>query len=733
MKNHLAFFAHILVFLCSLNTSYGQRLKEITRFDTHHYNHDFCGTDLKHKKMMGTDAQYKTRHQKALSVIQKVSSQKSVLANGIAQIPVVVHVMHKGETIGSGTNISDENIKLGIKYLNNYWRKVSGSNGDGDGVDMQIEFALAIQDESGNCTNGINRVDMSSVTDYANEGVKFGSSGTGLEDYDSQGGINSLKEYSIWDPTKYYNVWLVDEINDVNCTSGGSFTAGYAYYASAHGQAYDGSVVLICSFLNEDSSIWAHEMGHAFNLPHTFDGDDSDNDGVGDQCGDDGITDTPSHIRTIDIEDGSGDSIYFDCNNSDANTCDATFNEIINPDTGFTRNSGTHQDHMHNYMDYTGCPTEFTGGQRAVAIAALNGTRSSFLSSPALTPAATANVAFTSSSSTACLGSSITFTDTSTCTPNSYTNNGYDNISFLWNFDNGVDTPYTSTEQNPTIIFNNDGTYNVSLSVTNVHGTTNLTQPNYIVVSNGVVSGCSFGSLNSDGNFGIGVTNVSFNTLSNVTSTFIPSGATQDFSCSYNTTLSEGASYNLNVTYSSINSRSQFLEVWIDWDNNGSFETSNSNGDNEMVLTDNVPDNSAGSHAVSGNVTPPSNTVVNQLLRMRVVSEADGAPSICGTGFAQRADDYGVYVSATLSQNEQSLRSSFNIYPNPVRDYLNISLNRGDSSINEMEVYDISGKLVVTKLLASNDVINVSQLKSGLYFLKVKTDVSDSIQKFVKL
>ena len=56
-----------------------------------------------------------------------------------------------------------------------------------------------------------------------------------------------------------------------------------------------GTVVLICAYLNESSSTFAHEMGHALNLPHTFDGDDPDN-GL---CGDDGIADTPPHIRHI--------------------------------------------------------------------------------------------------------------------------------------------------------------------------------------------------------------------------------------------------------------------------------------------------------------------------------------------------------------------------------------------------------------------------------------------------
>ncbi|MES2588145.1 MAG: choice-of-anchor V domain-containing protein [Bacteroidota bacterium] len=65
---------------------------------------------------------------------------------------------------------------------------------------------------------------------------------------------------------------------------------------------------------------------------------------------------------------------------------------------------------------------------------------------------------FTSSATQICAGSSITFTNTSTGNP----------TSILWSFTDG--TPSSSTEENPTVIFSNSGTFNVSLSTTNVGG-----------------------------------------------------------------------------------------------------------------------------------------------------------------------------------------------------------------------------------------------------------------------
>lgn len=642
--------AIILAILFFSVQSYGQQLipindsnnssAERSGNNTPFINQELCGTDFFHNKKMIEDAQYRVRHEQTLESMERVSTQQRPMANGILQVPVVVHVMHKGESVGTGTNISDEDVKRGISYLNNYWRKATGSMGDGDGVDMKIEFVLAVQDENGNCTDGIDRVDMSSVAAYVSNGVNL-SETDGIEDYDFGGGINSLKEYSIWDPTKYYNLWIVDEIDNKNCSSGGTFTAGYAYYASAHGQPYDGSVVLICSYLNESSSTWAHEMGHAFNLAHTFSGDDSDGDGEGDQCGDDGILDTPKHIRTSSITP----SIYFDCENTTINDCDTTFNQITNPDTGFRRNSGTYQDHIHNYMDYTGCASEFTGGQRAVVNSALTGVRASYLRSPALTPSSLATVYFTSSASTACLGGDITFSDKSACTPNSYTNSGYDDTSFLWTIDNGVDAPFNSTVQNPTFTFDNPGIYDVTLAITNPQGTTSLTKAEHIVVSSGAMASCALTSNNVDGNYGIGVTKVLFNTINSTTSTFVPMDATNDFTCTSNTFMNLENAYDLNVNYttSTTNTGSVFLEAWIDWDNSGTFDVNNSNGINEIVLTDNIE---SGKGYASVSITPPTTAVLNTLLRMRVVSEYKKSPNVCGNGTLQRADDYGVYVKA---------------------------------------------------------------------------------------
>jgi PKD repeat protein len=672
---------------------------------------EFCGTDSLHDEKMKSDPDYKKRHEEMLESIGTAASSQRRLPNGVLQVPVVVHVMHKGETIGTGTNISDEEVKLGLKYLNNYWRSISDTYGDGDGVDMKIEFVLAIQDPNGNMTNGIDRVDLSTDDAYVNNGVNRREN-SGISD-------TELKAYSVWDPYRYYNVWIIDEIDNTNCFTGTSYIAGYAYYASAHGQSVDGSVVLICTYLEEGSNTWAHEMGHALNLPHTFDGDDPDN-GI---CGDDGIPDTPEHIRTSGITP----SIYWDCGTTTSNNCDLAFNQVINPETGYTRSSGTHQDHMFNHMDYSGCSSEFTGGQRNVATNALTagrGSRKSYFEGSALVPVAAAVVDF-NSPSIICLGDVTTFTDLSANTPNSFTNNGYDNISFAWTFDNGADTAITSTDQNPSIIFSNSGTYDVTLEITNLQGTSSLTKQNsFIITSSSLPTYCEVTSLNSLGNYGTGVTRVSFNNLSNITSTSNVSPIVRDFRCSKNTQINVDISYDLTVDYNAINDYSQRATVWIDWDNNGTFDS------DEKVLDDNVDSGNAGSYSATVSVTPPTDVVTGIPLTMRVISVTRDSGNSCGEGLIKRADEYGVLVNATLNTKTVNT-SQLKLFPNPVQDELTLTL-QNNAPLSAYEIYDISGKKVMTSTLNPSNRIQVSGLSKGLYFIKVKAANTEMVGKFIK-
>ena len=88
--------------------------------------------------------------------------------------------------------------------------------------------------------------------------------------------------------------------------------------------------------------------------------------------------------------------------------------------------------------------------------------------------------------------------------------------------------------------------------------------------------------------------------------------------------------------------------------------------------------------------------------------------------------------NATLGISENN-RSEIGIYPNPVKEKLFLT---GDYANKRIEVYDLLGKLTVSKQLnESENTINLSVLTPGVYVLKVK-DFSNpnrvKIHKIVK-
>src|SRR6202008_1797335 len=130
-----------------------------------------CGFNHAHENLMATDRVYKQKTEEYNQAWETAKLTNPTVQVALYRIPVVVHVMYKGEAVGVGSNISEAAINQGIRQLNERYRKVAGSLGDGNGVDMEIEFALAVRDPNGNCTNGIVRYDMSSHSDYMNNGV----------------------------------------------------------------------------------------------------------------------------------------------------------------------------------------------------------------------------------------------------------------------------------------------------------------------------------------------------------------------------------------------------------------------------------------------------------------------------------------------------------------------------------------------------------------------------------
>lgn len=319
--------------------------------------HEKCASSLMQDRLINEQEGYAEQIIKNEKQIQSIIARKkrSKTTEDVLTIPVVIHVVHLGESIGVGNNISDAQITSGITQLNEAF-----SNGNGQGVDIKIAFKLAVLDPNCTSTSGILRVDGSGVSGYLSDGVSLGT--VGADEV-------TIKELSIWPNTEYYNIWLVSEFDG---NDGGGGTQGFAYFPNASAPK-DGAMIMNTAWGSEGTvNSWnnkgttgIHEIGHALDLYHTFEGDE---DALGVEqcppgpCGKfigDCCDDTSPHKRSSS-----------DCATSATNTC-----------TGLTND-----DVINNYMDYSSqtCTVKFTADQKDRMRAALEGPRGSLLSSKAL-------------------------------------------------------------------------------------------------------------------------------------------------------------------------------------------------------------------------------------------------------------------------------------------------------------------------------------------------------------
>ena len=197
---------------------------------------------------------------------------------GVFQVPVVVHVMHLGEPVGQGVNISDADVRAGIRDLNNRWRKMPGTVGDGNGVDMEIEFVLAVQDPDGNPTNGIVRKEIKN-DEYIKDGVEIG--GWSHWDILSAGmNIKELKDKSKWPENSYINIWIVSKINGSDACHDDVIVGGANFGFISVNNDHPGLIMPVCRYLNKnqvDNPVMTHHVGLLFCLMHPF-SDDSPNE-----------------------------------------------------------------------------------------------------------------------------------------------------------------------------------------------------------------------------------------------------------------------------------------------------------------------------------------------------------------------------------------------------------------------------------------------------------------------
>lgn len=88
-------------------------------------------------------------------------------------------------------------------------------------------------------------------------------------------------------------------------------------------------------------------------------------------------------------------------------------------------------------------------------------------------------------------------------------------------------------------------------------------------------------------------------------------------------------------------------------------------------------------------------------------------------------------ISSEPTYVETTTENQISIYPNPSNEYIKIKWTTPiDNSV--VEIYSITGSLLYKNTLNSDNSINISDLKSGIYIIKMNSGSFSLVEKFIK-
>ncbi len=637
-------------------------------------------------------------------------------------IPIVVHILYNNST----TNISTAQVEDQIDVLNADFRKTNYNVGsilnDFQSIaeDCEVQFCLATIDPSGNATTGITRTSTSKASFNSDLGEMKSA---------STGGVD------IWNRDKYLNIWVTPALDD-GVLGFAQFPGGQA---STDGvviaQEYFGSIGTATTPPFNKGRTATHEVGHWLGLYHIW-GDSN--------CGDDQVSDTPAQQ-----ESSSGCPLT-------SKTCD---NKL---------------DNVQNYMDYSAddCMAMFTRGQAERVWNVLNTSRSG-LKTSVNSKCSTTNpptASFDADIKNICAGSIVSFTDKSTGSPDTW----------AWTFSNG--TPSSSTDENPTVIFNDGGVFDVSLISTNTNGSSNLTtKSGFITVTkidtailessvlcNGdvTVSGTTnslggqiewYSDVGLQNQLEIGVSHTSTITQKTKFYAVVNSGGSPDFVGNLTKGIggfhagNQGIIFNVDEQFTLLNFQ-VYAEtagsINIDYTNPSSVTITKTFsvqvGVNTLIMNvDMVVGNDHQLFIPSGSVSlHRDNSGVTYPYALGDLGSVHNSTATGGVNL-----DYYYYFynwkvkkNGCLSEIAEITASPDNcvgvneiagriaVFPNPSDGYLTIENISGMNGA--VSIFDLRGALILTKELSSKN-LTVSSLSQGTYVIRVKTDTDLYQQKFI--
>jgi len=181
--------------------------------------------------------------------------------------------------------------------------------------------------------------------------------------------------------------------------------------------------------------------------------------------------------------------------------------------------------------------------------------------------------------------------------------------------------------------------------------------------------------------------------------------------------VTAGKNYSFVASSSTGSSEYDQVIVWIDINQDGDFDDVD-----EKVLT-----SSYKKSPWSGTITIPTTIKVGRTkMRVRLygaISNPNTTP--CGDSYYGQVEDYSLNIGQLGVSDMNKIAIQY--YPNPVDEALTVS---SDRKVNQISVYSVTGQLL--QEINDTNVINLSKLSSGIYFVKAVVEGKTETTKIIK-
>ncbi|MBS1651256.1 MAG: T9SS type A sorting domain-containing protein [Bacteroidetes bacterium] len=439
--------------------------------------HRTCGTSVPSAQW---DAWF---NQKVTEYVQNNAAKFIGSSNSTAStsytIPVVVHVIHGGQAVGTYPNITNAQAVSQISILQNDFdgvgqytshypanafqnyataNSIPSPNYNGSRIvigNAQLTFLPAYYDKNGNAMPepGIERINFNTFTLSGGYTSKDPSNAAYNTPTTFMNFLNNIvKPQTIWNPVKYMNIWVTDENSSTGLLGFATFPAGSTLTGMIGGTGTSTTDGLWCWAMSYGNTGFAtapynlgrtatHEIGHWVGLRHIW-GDAT--------CATDYCNDTPPAYQANYVNQNP---LASPPTAADANTVTYPYN--VGTCSGPPSNSPDGEMFM-NFMDYSDDNGMFmftTDQVTRIQTAMANAPYRNQLGTHGLTiPYPTAN--FNTSVLSPCTNQTVQITDMSTGTVSAPSS---------WNYTITGATTSTSNVQNPVVTFTATGTQTITL------------------------------------------------------------------------------------------------------------------------------------------------------------------------------------------------------------------------------------------------------------------------------